>query len=237
MNKLCIGIPSWLPDDTEARALRMDRVNRLVKQIKELFDLPIIFVAQNWKDYSPKYDKMVVVKRDKLGILNARKLLFETFLQSEFTHILMFDDDAIIQGNKELCDLYVSDLLKRDKVFSFVKNSNHVSKYTEYADSQLNLACISKELYQQAPIPNVDPQKSQGFEDRIWSTLLHLCFGEFEYDVPKGLYCTHFKNPNEKAPSTWSKGGHDWNRLRLKTHQIEHYIYLHKKLPREVDRF
>lgn len=237
MGNLCIGIPSWLPDDEESRSLRIDRLNRLINQIKELFDLPIIFISQNWKDYKPDYDKCQIISEGRLGILKARQLLFKTFLESEYTHMVLFDDDAIIEGTKELCDEYIKKVSNQNKVFAFVNTDRPTCKYTPYADSQLNLCCISKELYKECPLPDIDPQNNEGFEDRVWSTLLHLVYGEYEQQVPKGLKCVHFKNKNEKAPSTWSEDGHDWKRLRLRTAQLEHYIFLHHHLPRELKEF
>lgn len=236
MSKLCIGIPSWLPDDDESRILRIDRLNRLINQIKELFDLPIIFIAQNWKDYKPNYSNCQIISKDRLGILKARKLLFKTFLDSDYTHIMLFDDDAIIEGTKELCSEYVDNITNYNKVFAFVSGGSSC-KYTPYCDSQLNLCCISKELYKECPLPNIDPQQNEGFEDRVWSTLLHIVYSKYEQQVPKGLKCIHFKNKNEKAPSTWSEEGHNWRKLRLRTSQLEHYIYLHHHLPRELKEF
>lgn len=237
MPDVCIGIPSWLPEDEEARSLRIDRLNRLVKQIKDFFDLPIIFVGQNWKDYRPDYGNYRVETRGKLGILNARKLLFKLFLESHYTHIILFDDDAIIEGTKELCSQYIEEISNYNKVFAFVHTKTPSCKYTPYCDSQLNLCCISKEMYKECPLPDIDPQNNEAFEDRVWSTLLHIVYSKYERNVPEGLRCIHFKNMEEKAPSTWSDDGHNWRRLRLRTAQLEHYIYLHHHLPKELKEF
>ena len=56
MKKIGIGIPSYLPSKEIDRQLRIERLDRLLKQLKELFGFPIIFIAQNWGDYKPNYE-------------------------------------------------------------------------------------------------------------------------------------------------------------------------------------
>ena len=122
----------------------------------------------------------------------------------------MLDDDAIIQ-----CDVntapqdYINELNNHPNGFCFIKG-NGSSPYTPYNDSQLNLCAVSRYIYEKEPIPNVDPQKSEGFEDRIWSTLLHFKYDVFEFDAPNTIRSIHFRNPEinkygGEVPSTWSK--------------------------------
>ena len=44
---ICIGIISYLPDESKAREVRRTRALHLVDQCKRLYNLPVIFVAQN----------------------------------------------------------------------------------------------------------------------------------------------------------------------------------------------
>ena len=88
----------------------------------------------------------------------------------------------------------MEELDKHPDGFCFIKGGSN--KYNPYADSQLNLCAISRYIYEKEPIPNIDAQKSEGFEDRIWSTLLHFKYSYKEFDAPKGIRCCHFKNPN-----------------------------------------
>lgn len=47
MNK-AFGIVSWLPDKEPARQMRKDRLERLLKQIDELWpDIDILIITQN----------------------------------------------------------------------------------------------------------------------------------------------------------------------------------------------
>lgn len=43
----CIGIISYFPDDNKVRKIRIDKLNNLLKRCDELFNLPIIIIAQN----------------------------------------------------------------------------------------------------------------------------------------------------------------------------------------------
>jgi hypothetical protein len=48
MLKKCFGIPSWLPDKEPDRSLRIERINRLFKQLNDLWpDIDILVIAQN----------------------------------------------------------------------------------------------------------------------------------------------------------------------------------------------
>ena len=228
MKKICIGIPSYLPSKEIDRQLRIERLDRLLKQLKELFGFPIIFIAQNWGDYKPNYEHCEIFSHDKLGIIRARKELFNEFIKSEYDYIICFDDDAIIQGTKELCDEYVKLILEHDSCFAFVKGHTN-STYTKYADSQLNLCVISKDICKATPIPMLEAEKDDAFEDRIYSCLLHYLHSDKEIEIPNGLKCVHFKNPNEKAPSTWARDTkHDYDLMNAKTDIIERYIASHK---------
>ena len=233
--KLCFGICSYFPWEQPARKERQDRLDRLVKQLSDLWpDIPIMVISQQWKWYTlDKKCKNQVIRYDfpKLGILGARTTLREKFLESDFDYLIMFDDDAIIENKGNAYKLYIDEISKHENGFCFIKG-NGSSPYTPYADSQLNLCAISRYIYEREPIPNIDPEKSQAFEDRVWSTLLHFKYADKEFDAPEGIRCNHFKNPNEKAPSTWSnQQKYNWKQLRQTTKDIEKYISENKELP------
>lgn len=233
--KPCFGIVSYFPWEQPARKQRQDRLDRLIAQLNNLWpDIPIIVISQQWKYYNLNNKcKNKVIKYDypKLGILAARQELRKKFLESEYDYLIMFDDDAIIEGTPKLAADYIKELERHPSGFCFIKGEGS-SPYTDYADSQLNLCAISRWIYEREPIPDIDPQKSQAFEDRVWSTLLHFKYADKEFDAPQGLRCNHFKNPNETAPSTWSNEKHyQWQQMRAKTREIEKYISENKELP------
>lgn len=236
--KPCFGIVSYFPWEQPERKQRQDRLDRLIKQLSTYWpEVPIIIIAQQWKFYNPsKLCKNRIIRYDypKLGILGARQELRKKFLESGYDYLIMFDDDAIIQIDKSDAPLkYMEELDKNPHGFCFIKG-NGSSPYTEYNDSQLNLCAISRWIYEREPIPNIDPQQSQAFEDRIWSTLLHFKYADVEFDAPPTIRCIHFKNEKEPVPSTWaSEKAYKWKQMRQNTKDIEAYIAEHKELPEE----
>ena len=76
--KICVGIPSYMPDEASARKGRQERLIHLLKQIEDLSnELDIILICQNWKDFKlPEFkNKIISFQYEKLGILKARKTL------------------------------------------------------------------------------------------------------------------------------------------------------------------
>lgn len=235
--KKVIGIISWFPNKQPDRQQRIDRLERLLTQLNDMWpDLPIMIVAQNWQGYevqSVPQDKLTINRYVELGILGARKKLRKNFLASDFDYLIMFDDDAIIYyDNEDLPQMYLSEIDNHPNGFCFIKTKNPSTPYNPYADSQLNLCAISRYIYQQVDVPDLDPQKSEGFEDRVLSYLLHIKFSEYEFDAPEGIKCIHFRNKEEPVPSTWSqREHHDWKHLVSNTLRIERFILENKRLP------
>ena len=225
--KKCFGIISYFTWEQPERKQRQDRLDRLVKHLSDLWpDIPIMIIAQQWKYY--KLDgkcenKVIRFDYGKLGILGARHALRKHFLESEFDYIIMLDDDALFElDNSNVAKEYMNEIDKHPNGFCFL----------QYANSQLNLCAISKYIYEKEPIPNIDPQKSEAFEDKIWAVLLHNKYPESEFLAPKGIRCVHFKNPAEVVPSTWaSQQQYNWKQMRANTLEIEKYIIEHKELP------
>lgn len=232
--KFCIGIVSYLPEDSENRKLRINRLERLLSQIDNFWpNTDVLIVAQNWKSFEPitKSNPIIKVSFEKgIGIMTARNTLRDTFLKSDYDYIIMFDDDAIISGSQSDATALVSEMEKNPDGFAFVKGSTNM--YCPYADSQLNLAVISKKIFAETSFPKVDPQKEEAYEDRIFSTLLHNKYPNNEFDIPSNLKCIHFLNPNEPAKSTWvTDKPYNYLFMHWVTTLIEEEIYFTKKLP------
>ena len=104
------------------------------------------------------------------------------------------------------------------------------AKYNPFAHSQLNLCCLSRYIFEKEDFPAFNPEKSEGFEDRIFSMTLLCKYPELQYDLPYDIYCKHFRSGN---PSTWAhREKHDWKRMRANTDVIEKGLidlYKHKK--------
>ena len=100
----CIGIISYLPDN-QSRLTRFIKLKELIKKCNNIFDVPIIIIAQNWDDSninSIKIDtgKVIIYNyKNKLGITGARRMLRKYFLESKFDYLIMLDDDSVLVGN------------------------------------------------------------------------------------------------------------------------------------------
>lgn len=123
-----------------------------------------------------------------------------------YDYIIMLDDDAIISfESKNAHKEYMNEIDKHKDGFCFIHIPNYETskrEFNTYASAQLNLAAISKYILEKEDIPNVDPQKGQGFEDNIYSMLLHVKYSNHEFYPPKTIRCTQFQNKKEVAPST-----------------------------------
>ena len=211
--KVVFGIISYLPDKEPDRSLREERLNRLFKNVKNVFGpVDYLIVAQNWGDYQlPPFVRAKVFRHEGgLGILKARNELRKRFLEDGAQWLVMMDDDCIIEEDGPEAGRSFLRMLKAKcgDGFCFRKDEKG-----EYCPSQLNLCAVSRGLYEKEPLLQVDPERNQGFEELIWCNYLHYKYPELEFDV-RGLRCTHFKNPNEKAPSTWADNERrDWQSM------------------------
>ena len=211
--EVVFGIISYLPDKEPDRSLREERLNRLFKNAAEVFgEINYLIIAQNWGEYAPPgFIRAKITKHDSgLGILRARNELREKFLKSGAQWLVMMDDDCIIEEDEPGAGRSFLRMLKAKRGDGFCFRKDETG---EYCPSQLNLCAVSRGLYEKEPLLQVDPERNQGFEDLIWCNYLHCKYPELEFDV-KGLRCTHFKNPNEKAPSTWADNERrDWQSM------------------------
>lgn len=209
-----IGIISYFPDKQPDRDLRIDRFNSLLLTLDRLFKgIPILVVAQNWKDYVPNRD-IISYKFDKLGILMARRTLRELFLLSNYENMITMDDDVMISG--ESGNLFLKQI---------DDNPNSMGVFC-WEHSQLNLLYISKHIYSQVDLPDIDPEKDQGFEDVVFTYNCKQLFPNNVFTfMDTGLTETSFRYTGpDKVPSTWAGGYHDWKKLRGNTKKIKESI-------------
>lgn len=207
--KIVFGVISWFPDKEPDRSLRIERINRMFKQIQDAFgEVEWIVIAQNWKGYNiPEFVKAKIFKYPALGILGARKELRRKFLELGYDYLIMCDDDIIIQYEDGAPKRYLEEIKKHPNGFCVIR----------YDFAQLNLLAISKYIYEKEPMVNIDPQKDEGFEDCIFSELLHYKYPLNEFKV-EGITHIQFNKSDEEAPSTWAYVvKRDWSMLCRKT--------------------
>ena len=239
MLKKVFGIPSWLPDNEPDRTQRAERINRLFKQLNDLWpDVDILVIAQNWKNFKPieTKNKQIIKKFPALGILGARHKLREEFLKAGYDYLIMMDDDCIIQIDNEQAPVdYMAELDKHPNGFCFIRPSGKVrgsnAKYHPYIGAQLNLCAISKYIYEREPMVNIDAQKNEGYEDSIYACLLHHKWAKYEFIAPATIRPIQFMNHNEKVPSTWANIRRPQYLIAKNTHRIQDYIIAHKEFP------
>lgn len=220
------GFISWLPDKEPDRGLRVERLNRALNQIKSLFgDVNIMIIAQNWKEYElPEGINAQVFKYDKLGILGARKILRRHFLESNYDYLIMCDDDIMIE---------IKDDNAPNNYLKSIDSNPNGFMFLQYKAAQLNLCAISRFIYKQEPMVDTDPEKGEGYEDTIFSNLLHYKYPEYEFYTDENIKCIQFMNKNEKAPSTWSKENNNHSQNWSVT---EFYIGQFKKGNFKIDK-
>lgn len=224
--KACFGIISWLPDEPENRQLRYERIKRLFGQLNSFWPTTdILIITQNWQDSAvPEItNKIIRVDYEKgLGILQARKVLRTEFLKRSYDYLIMFDDDAIIEETEPN---------GAKKFMKQIRQAKDGFGFLQYKEAQLNGCAISKYIYQAEPMVNIDPQKEIGYEDTIFSTLLHYKYSKNEFEL-SGIRCTQFNNKNEKAKSTWITKKHSWAVMWRNTEKIINYIKKYRDFPK-----
>ena len=246
MLKKCIGIVSYFPDDIKVRSRRIGRFNELLTSINELWPtLDIVVISQNWKDYripeTVSNVKIIKSFEEPLGIIKARNLLREELLKTDYNYVIMLDDDARIQCNSpEIAKAYLDALDEHPDGFCFIHSADHWHTMDDYARAPLNLCAISRNIYSKEPLPEVSLENNEALEDDVYAVLLHIKYGDFEFNPPEGIYHVHnIRNQYMKQytdprviPSTWYNLGRrtDFGLICRNTQRILDYIVEHKDI-------
>ena len=214
--KKVFGIISYFPNnDTqfhiETRRERSRRFKELLFRLEELWpDVDIMVIAQNWQDFElPDIKNNIITYHyEKLGILGARRELRKRFLDSEYDYLIMLDDDGRILHAD--ADLYMQTIDEHPDGIGVIRHRS----------CPLMLLAISKSIYSQIDMPDINAEKGEGFEDDIF---VASCFAEFPdkaFDFPKGCideFSLKYTGPGA-CPSTWAKEHKlDWDYMRAFT--------------------
>lgn len=157
--EICIGIISYFPD-SQLREKRIARCKELIKKCDEVFNLPILIIAQNWRGEVFSDNLKVRFYGQGLGITKARAELREDFLNSKYDYIILFDDDCILNGNRE----------SGQRFLEFLKTNS--GGYICLREKMFKLCAISKEIFRRFPIPDLSVEKKTGIEDLAFFMLL-----------------------------------------------------------------
>ena len=173
----------------------------LVTRCAQLFSLPVIIVAQNWKNEISSLPNCKIINyENKLGITGARKELRRIFLESEFDYLIMLDDDCDIQGQVADALLYLKQI------------DEHPNMYGVFKPRLLKLFAISKEMFQKLDYWDGEAENGEIFEDMLLMLSLEKLYPEkkFEFKVP-GL--------REISDSAWDKYS-TWFHYQFDKHAI-----------------
>lgn len=210
------GIISYFPDNDsqyhiETRRERSRRCSELLLKLEELWpDIDILIIAQNWKDYKPPItsNSITIYHYDRLGILGARKELRQKFLQSTYDYLIMLDDDARIFTNNP--QGYIDEIDAHPDGIGVIRMNQ----------APLNLCAVSKYVYTAVDMPDIDPEKSEGFEDDLFVASCFAAFPNKSFIFTKGLVeenSLNYRGPGA-CPSTWAREReYDWDYMRKLT--------------------
>ena len=217
--KKVFGIISYFPDNdsdyhTEMRRERSRRFKELLAKLEELWsDTDILVIAQNWQDFQlPEVkNKIITFQYNKLGILGARKELRKRFLESDYDYLIMLDDDAMVMATDP--QAYMDEIDKHPNGVGGIR----------WINGPLQFFAISKHIYNQVEMPDVDAEKGQGFEDDVFANICRTKFPDACFSFPEGVVSEnslHYDGPG-KCPSTYSRErDYNWDYMRSHTKHL-----------------
>lgn len=193
---ICVGIISYLPDDPEVRQKRLNKLNTLVTKCDELFKLPIIIIAQNWKNLDNishlKNSTLIIYKyNNPLGITGARRALRNKFIGSQFDYLIMLDDDSELSGTEHGAKDYLDQI------------RNHPGMYGIFKSMLLKLFAISKEMYQLIDFPDLEAGRGEFFEDMYLIMALNKKYPQKKFTFNKTGQINESSNSSSDPLSTW----------------------------------
>lgn len=195
MNKV-IGIISYLPEDEKIRTRRWDKLVNLIYNCNKLLNLNIIIEAQCWtyleKSIITTHFNNVKIhyNHDKLGIAGARRKLREHFLESSYDVLIMLDDDCELKGTKQGALEYLKQI------------DNNPSMFYEYNGTLLKLFAISKDIFKEVDFEDMEPDRDEVFEDRIFVGKLRNLFPDRRYIFKRGEL-NEYSISTKDRDSTW----------------------------------
>ena len=205
MNKV-IGIISYLPDNEKIRKIREVKIDSLVSTCEELFDLPIIIIAQNWKNFNTNCCQ--IYRYDKpLGIVKARKELRKAFLNSGYDYLIMLDDDCSLTGTKEGFNNYLKEI------------DNHPGMFGTFKGTLLKLFAISKEMFSLQDFGDGEVENGDFFEDILFVNTLITKYPDKQFKFSR-LEINESSNNFNDENSTWFHGQFNKHEIGDKTREM-----------------
>ena len=213
--RICIGIISYLPDDNDKRNNRRSKLLKLINTCNTLFNLPIIVVAQNWKDtnlnsYSSLYNvKNVMLHHYEkpLGIIGARKELRKLFLESDYDYLIMLDDDCSVTGTDVAAKNYIKQI------------EDHPGMWGMFMGTLLKLFAISKEVFKEVDFRDGRVEDGDFFEDILFVETLRKKYPDKMFKF-NHLDLREKSNNYNDPDSTWFSGQFNKHEIGDRTRAI-----------------
>ena len=204
--KICIGIISYLPDSEEKRLFRQIKLLQLIESCNKLFNLPIVIIAQNWKDF--EVSSCIVYRYDDpLGIVGARKELRRVFLESDYDYLVMLDDDCVLSGSSEDGHNYIRQI------------EEHPGMCGIFNITLLKLFAISKEMFSMIDYGNGRVEDGDFFEDILLVNSIKKLYPNKVFAFNHGNLSEVSNNFNDPY-STWFHGQFNKHEIGDKTRAI-----------------
>jgi len=155
----CFGIISYFPNDEEFRRVRKERFLKLVSDLNTYFKLPIIVLAQNWReeDLNITYGNNIYIYNYSkgLGITKARIYLRDKLLKHNFDAYIFLDDDSELVTDQMGADNYLKEIDKHPNMVGkfkgtymrFLYISNYMLKIMDF-DYIKDLESIRGEVWE-----------------------------------------------------------------------------------------
>jgi hypothetical protein len=201
-----IGIISWLPNN-ETRKIRQERLEKLLEKCDELFNLPILIIAQNWDTTVKTTANCVVYSFEKLGITGARKKLREKFLESNYEYLIMLDDDCQLLGTELDANKYLEQIDNKNGYIGIFKGT------------LLKLFAIPKYLMQQVNYDNIEAENGEGFEDMVFVETCKKRFPDKYFIFVRHGLSENSDSGNDRF-STWWRGQYEKKQMGDRSRQI-----------------
>ena len=184
-----------MPDDAKKREARVDKLYKLIETCNDIFKLPFIIIAQNWKGekFNVSGDSKIINYTEPLGIIGARQELRKVFLASKYDYIIMLDDDCELMGTSENGKQYIKQI------------KEHPDMYGTWNGTLLKLFAISKEIFKQVDFGTGKVENGDYFEDILLVNTLEKKFPTKHFIFNKNGLVEKSNNYNDPN-STWFYG-------------------------------
>ena len=197
----CFGIISYLPDIEPLRTKRKDKLTNLIKTLDKYFKLPVVIVAQNWReeDFQITYSAPIKIYSypQPLGITKARITLREMLLKEDYDYFIYIDDDGNIICNQSSVKAYLHKIDMHPDMFGLFKGW-----------SWHRLLAISKTMLELMSYDFIKDYES--IRGEIWEDVAYI--RTYKVIYPDKWYIIRVNGMDEKQPlseddpdTTWYK--------------------------------